>query len=316
MSENSILVVADEEATAAAGASAISEELPDVPVDTLTDGVVADERLRSARIFATFDPTAEQLASAEAAEWIHAFTAGVDDYPVDVLRERGVALTNGRGVNAEPVAEQALSFMLAFERNLHRALRQQARGEWEWFGGHEFRGKTVGVVGVGAIGRRIATLSDSLGTTVLGVNRDVETSVEGVEELFAPEDLDAVLDRVDYLVLACPLTDATTGLLGADEFARLSDSAVVVNVARGEVIVEDALVAALEAGEIRGAALDVFETEPLPSTSPLWDRDDVIITPHMAGSTPAFWARNADIIATNYRRFRDGTLDALANRVV
>lgn len=316
MRDTPILVVTEDERTASTAADAVADSLPDVPVETLTGGDADADRLGSAPVIAAFDPTPDQLYAATGAEWIHAFTAGVDEYPVERLAERGVALTNGRGVNAEPVAEQVIAFVLAFERNLHRAIRQQARGEWAWFGGHELRGKTVGVVGVGAIGRRIATLASGLGTEVLGVKRDVDERIPDVDELVAPADLDDVLARSEYLVLACPLTDATRGMIGSAEFDALPDHAVVVNVARGGVLDEDALLEALDAGELRGGALDVFETEPLPDDSPLWDREDLIVTPHMAGSTPAFWARNAALIAENYRKFRDGALDAMDNRVV
>ena len=314
MDDTPILVVADDPATADAAASALAAELP-VDVATVHDDD-GDELLRRAPVLVTFDPPSVGFAAAEAVEWVHVATAGVDGYPVERLAGRGVVVTNGRGVNAEPVAEQALASMLAFDRRIHRAVRQQHRREWSWFGGHELRGKTVGVVGVGAIGGLLATLCSRLGTHVLGVKRDTGERVDGVDELFAPAELETVLARAEHLVLTCPLTDETRGLIDAGALHRLPDYAVVVNVARGEVVDEDDLVTALEAGEIRGAALDVFAEEPLPESSPLWDRDDVILTPHMAGSTPAFWERNAELVADNYPKFRRGDTDGMRNRVV
>jgi len=309
-----VVALAGDPDTAEAAASALLTEFPDVPVEAVSDA--GDDRLRSAPVVVAFEPPAGWVETAESVEWVHAATAGVDDYPVEHFAERGVVLTNGRGVTAEPVAEQALAFLLAFDRRIHRAVRQQERGEWAWFGGHELRAKTVGVVGVGAIGSRLATLCSRLDTTVLGVKRDTDVAVDGVDELFATDDLDAVLERTEHLVLSCPLTDETRGLIDTAAFERLPDHAVVVNVARGEVVDEAALVSALDAGEIRGAALDVFETEPLPPESPLWGRDDVILTPHMAGSTPAFWERNAALVAENYPKFRRGERAELTNRVV
>jgi len=309
-----VVVLAADPDAAAAAESALRAELPGVPIAAVTGP--EDERLRSARVVVAFEPPAGWVATVESVDWVHAATAGVDDYPLDRFADRGIVLTNGRGVTAEPVAEQALAFLLAFDRRVHRAVRQQVGGEWEWFGGHELRGKTVGVVGVGAIGRRFATLCSGFDTTVLGVKRDTDVTIDGVDELFVPGDLDAVLDRAEHLVLSCPLTDETRGLIGSPEFERLPDHAVVVNVARGEVLDEAALVAALDEGEIRGAALDVFATEPLPEESPLWERDDVILTPHMAGSTPAFWERNAALVAQNYPKFSRGERDEMENRVV
>jgi len=311
---DSLVALADDSKTAEAAASALRSALPDVRVEAVSDA--DDDALRAAPVVVAFHPPAGWVETAESVGWVHAATAGVDGYPVDRFAERGVVLTNGRGVTAEPVAEQALAALLAFDRRVHRAVRQQARGEWTWFGGHELRGKTVGVVGVGAIGRRVATLCSAFDTTVLGVKRDTDVAVDGVDELFVPDDLDAVLERAEHLVLSCPLTDETRGLIGGDECERLPDHAVVVNVARGEVVDEDALLAALDADEIRGAALDVFETEPLPPESPLWEREDVILTPHMAGSTPAFWERNAALVGENYPKFERGEPGEMENRVV
>jgi len=291
----------------------LQSRLPGTEVEVATDPP-ADAAGVAVAVTWAFDDSL--LADASDLKWVHALTAGVDHYPVEALRDAGVALTNASGVHAEPIAEQVLGYLLCFERNLHRGIRQQARGEWDRYGGHELRGKTVGIVGLGAIGGRTAELASALGTTVVGTKRTPADAPDDVDEVFAPSGLPTVLEQSDYVVLTCPLTDDTRGLIDREAIATMREDAVLVNVARGEIVDGDALVAAVRDGEIRGAALDVFCEEPLPTDSPLWDMDEVILTPHMAGSTPAYWARNADIVAANYERLLDGDLDGFENRVV
>lgn len=309
-------VVVHESPGAGRLAAAIEERLPEVQVGTLQPAELETTDLGNVRILLTFEPPRMLGFPQVSPRWIHALTAGVDGYDLDGLCERGVILTNASGVNAEPVAEQVLGYLLLFERRLHRAVRQQVESEWDWFGGRELRDETVGIVGVGAIGGRVAELLDAIGSETLGLSRHPESMHPAVDEAYGPEELSTLLSRSDYVVLTCPLTDETRGLVGASELATMSEHAVLVNVGRGELVDQDALVTALENGTIRGAALDVFEQEPLPPDSPLWDRPDVVITPHNAGSTPNYWRRNADLFARNYRRFVGGDMDGLVNRVV
>ncbi len=248
--------------------------------------------------------------------WIQAVSAGVECYDTTALADRGVALTNASGVAANPVAEQVLGYLLGFERGIHRSVRRQHRHVWESRGGGELRDRTVGVIGMGAIGRRVTTLCDAVGTSVFGVKRDPSTGTDVAAEVFGPEGLYEVLRRADYVVLACPLTEETEGLLGEDEIATMSADTVVVNVSRGGVIDEPALVRALQQDRLGGAALDVFAAEPLPADSALWDLSNVVVTPHSAGSTPNYYGRVAELFAENYRRFAAGRLDELTNRVV
>ncbi|SFK78662.1 Phosphoglycerate dehydrogenase [Halogranum rubrum] len=256
------------------------------------------------------------LAAATNLRWVHALSAGVDHYDHDALRERDVVLTNSSGIHAEPIAEQVLCYLLMFERGIVQGTRQQARGVWERFEGGELRGKTVGVVGVGAIGTRVAELCSVLGMTVLGTKRDTSESPDAVDDLFAADDYHEVLRRADYVVLACPLTDETAGLLGNEEFRLMHSDTVLVNIARGGVVDESALTRALQHHSIRGAALDVFEEEPLPADSPLWDLSNVVVTPHMAGSTPKKPERWRDIIVQNYEALAAGDVDGMVNRVL
>ena len=273
------------------------------------------DRLPDAEIVVTTRFPADLLPVAGDLRWIQALSAGVDSYDLDAISEAGVALTNASGVHAEPIGEQVFGYVLAFERNLHRGMRQQARGVWESYGAGELRGKTLGVIGVGAIGTRVAELGQAFGMDVLGLKRTPE-EIDAVDEMFGPDDRYELLHRADYAVLAVPLTDETEGMIGREELDTMPDDAVLVNIGRGALVDEGALELALQQGWIGGAALDVFEDEPLPADSPLWDLSNVIVTPHMAGSTPRYWERCASLFVENYGRYREDGADALKNRIV
>ncbi|WP_281195197.1 D-2-hydroxyacid dehydrogenase [Halorubrum sp. F4] len=265
----------------------------------------------------TVRPVSETLPDGAAPDWIQTLNAGVDSYDLAELDARGVAVTNASGVAANPIAEQVLGYLLAFERRIHRGIRQQEReGVWRDYSAGELRGKTLGIVGVGAIGTRVAELATGFDLEVIGTKRTPETAPDVVDEAYPPSGLSELLVRSDHVVLACPLVEETRGLIGREELMAMGSDAVLVNVARGEVVDEPALETALQQGRIRGAALDVFEEEPLPADSPLWNLPNAIITPHMAGSTPKYADRIGDLFAENYERYADGELDELRNRVV
>jgi phosphoglycerate dehydrogenase-like enzyme len=257
----------------------------------------------------------EWFEYAEELRVVQALSAGVDFLPLESFEREGIALTNASGVHAEPIAEQVLAYMLQFERGLVETGHNQHRGVWERVEGGELRGKAVGIIGVGAIGSRVAELCQALGMTVLGTKRDLEDAPAAVDDIRPADEYRAVVREAEYVVLACPLTEETEGLLGMDEFRLMGSDTVLVNIARGKVVEQDALVRALQYGLLRGAALDVFAEEPLPQESILWDLSNVVITPHMAGSTPHKVERWVDILAANYEALAAGDLDALVNRV-
>lgn len=266
-------------------------------------------------LLATYVST-DLLEGAPDLRWIQALSSGVDFLNLEAIADRGIALTNAAGVHAEPIAEQVLGYLLTFERGIHTGIQQQQEGVWQRYSGGEIRGKTLGVVGLGAIGSRTAEYAQAFGMTVVGTKRDPDAAPDAVDEVYPPDGLFEVLGRSDYVLLSCPLTPETRGLVGRAELGAMKGDAVLVNVARGEVVDEEALVYALQQGGIRGAALDVFEEEPLPPESPLWDLPNVVVTPHMAGSTPHKFERIAEVFAANYGAFADGRLDELTNRVV
>lgn len=276
------------------------------------------EYLANAEMVVTGRFDEDWLAEAPELRWMQTISAGVDYLELDAFAEAGVAVTTAAGVHAEPIGEQVLGYMLAFERELLESWQNKSRGVWERPSGGELAGKTVGIVGLGAIGSRVAELASAFRMDVIGTKRDPSEAPHAVDEVFGPgeADLRTVLGRSDYLVIACPLTEETEGLIGRAELRAMPGDAVLVNIARGEIVDQHALLRALQYRGIRGAALDVFEEEPLPPESELWDLSNVIITPHMAGSTPKYAERLADIVERNLDAFQSEGVDALDNRVV
>lgn len=294
---------------------AIEERRPGLAVTVSRTPAETSTAIADADIALTSYLEPSMLERATSLRWVQALSAGVDQLPLEHLRAREIVLTNAAGVHAQPIAEQVLGYLLAFERRLDTAFERKARGVWERFTGGELAGKTLGVVGLGEIGTRVAEIAAAVGMDVVGVKRDPDVELDPVDRIYGPDGLTDVLLESEYVLLSCPLTDETEGLIGREELGTMRDDAVLVNVARGPVVVEDALVEALHQRVIRGAALDVFETEPLPAESALWDLSNVILTPHNAGSSPALTRRLADVFLENYDAFLEGAPDRMRNRV-
>jgi phosphoglycerate dehydrogenase-like enzyme len=252
---------------------------------------------------------------------VQSCSAGTDQYDRDVLRQAGIRLASGQGCNANAVSEHAIAQILALLRRLPEARDNQAKRHWRGMMGDfarredEAGGKTAIVVGTGRIGGRIARLCKALGMRVIGVRRDPTQGVDGADEVHGFRDLPRLAPRADFLVLACPLTDETRNLVDAAVLAAMKPTARVVNVARGRVVDEPALVAALREGRIGGAALDVTADEPLPQDSPLWDMPQVLITPHTAGETHSYEDNVLDMMMENIERLWRGET-GLFNQIV
>jgi len=296
--------------------AAIRERLPDVPFERAADYGDALDRIPDAEVVIEHRIDDDLLAAADDLGWLQSLSAGYDRFDLDALADRGVALTTVSGAHATPAAQHVLGSVLQFERGLGRARRQADRREWRRFTPDEPTGKTAGVVGVGTIGARTAQLLSAVGMEVLGVKRDLDDVPDAVDEIYPPDELHTVLGRSDYVVAACPLTDETRGMFDAGAFVSMGPEAVFVNVARGAVADQAALVEALRTGNLGGAALDVAVEEPLPADSPLWGMENVLVTPHMAGGSPRFADRAADVFAENYERYAAGEADRMTNRVV
>jgi len=242
--------------------------------------------------------------------WLQQWGAGADwliDHPD--LAQLDYILTNTSGLHAVPISEHILALMLAIARGLVGAVKAQEQRNWlrresnELF---ELAGKTMLLVGVGAIGERTAVIAKAMGMRVLGVRRNSNIQSQAVDLMVGPSQLMDVLPQADFVVLTIPLTPETRGMFGEAQFRAMKPSAYILNIGRGKTIQESVLVQALQDSWIAGAALDVFETEPLPSESPLWGMDNVIVTSHYSGQTPHYAERGLTIFLENLRRYRAG----------
>ena len=250
------------------------------------------------------------------APWVHAITAGYDNYPVERYREAGVTFTNSTGIHGTSVGESVAGHCLTFARRLHRYRDRQHDRRWErepYDAAFTLDGERACVVGLGTLGRGVASRLDALGMEVVGVRR-TPAPVVGVDEVFTPDALGEAVADARFVVLTVPLTESTTKLVDADVFAAMREDAYLVNVARGEVVDHGALVTALEEGAVAGAALDALAPEPLPEDSPLWGLSEVVITPHCAALTNDYHEAVGDLVAANTRRLDRG--ESPVNRVV
>ena len=243
--------------------------------------------------------------------WIHVFSAGVDHPVFGMFRARGVQLTTSSGSSAVPIAHSVIMHVLALCRQARMFSDNQARREWVRSDVTDVEGRTIGVVGLGAIGTEVSRLASHFGMHVIGLRR-APTGDEPCET-WSTDRLPELLALVDDLVLTAPLTDVTRGMIGTEQLAMLKRGAHIVNVGRGELIDEQALIAALRSGQVGGAALDVFTTEPLAGDSPLWSLSNVIVTPHSAGTTPLSRHRAVEIFTDNLGRYVRG--EPLRNEV-
>ena len=235
--------------------------------------------------------------------WIQSVSAGTDQFPVDALRERGVTLTSATGIHEVQVAEHALGLLLAMTRGIAQAVANQQSRTWSRITVTELSGMTLGVLGLGVIGEGVARRAAALGMRVIGTKREPAAYAGAAERVLGADETLDVFREADAVVITLPGTAETEGIVGADELAALAGG-WLVNVGRGSVIDNGALVDAMRAGTLAGAALDVFETEPLPPESPLWGLPGVLISPHLAGLSPRYGERLAALFARNLEAYR------------
>jgi phosphoglycerate dehydrogenase-like enzyme len=273
--------------------------------------------------------TPGMLARADRLRWVQAFTASLEHYLFPELVAHPCVLTNTRGLFGDVIADQVMGYVLCFARNLHTYIRRQAEHRYEPAGGEAARvsnasgpgtvnamdratiylpAATMGIVGMGAIGCEIARRAGAFGMAVRGVDRFPERvrQPDSVERVDGIDRLDGLLGWSDFAVIAAPQTPETTGLFNGRTIAQLRPSSYLINIGRGAIVVLADLVAALRAGQLAGAALDVFEVEPLPRDHALWDFPNVILTPHTAGYSPVVAGRHLGTLVENVRRFTRG----------
>ncbi len=291
----------------------LAAEFPAVHFDSPADQAGADRLLPEADVVLGWGVRQANFASATRLRWIQLTAAGVGGLLFPELVESPVIVTNARGLHAISMAEHALGVMLMFARKLHLTRDAQVRHHWshveQWgesppFG--QLAGSTLGIVGFGAVGRALAGRARALGMRVLAVRRHPGDDPALAESQWGPERLHELIAQSDWLVLAAPLTPATRGVIGRAELSLMPRHAILVNLGRGALVDEAALIETLAEGRIAGAALDVFQEEPLPEASALWAMPQVIATPHISGLGPRFWERTCELFARNLRHWLAG----------
>ena len=301
-------------------AARLRERFPGLRVVHLKDYSGVSAELSDTDIFVGWSLRPQQLAAATRLKWLHSTAAGVAQLMYPELRSSRIAVTNASGVHSIPIAEHVLGLLLALARRFPSSFRHQAAAHWgqqdiwdEPIRPRELRGATLLVVGLGAIGREVARLARAIGMRVEAVTRSGAAAPELADRVAPASSLDALLPGADFVVLAAPETSETRHLIGAARLALMKPSAYLINVARGSLIDEPALLVALRERRIAGAALDVAGEEPLPSSSPLWSLENCFVTPHLSGASDSLWERQADLLVENLDRWFSGR--ELRNRV-
>ena len=312
-------------------AAAPGARLVTVSVEGLADGPLDDVEVML-RGWLNTDAFDRLLARAPQLAWVHSATSGVEGALTPAAIERGVVVTNARGVFSRPIAEYVLMMILSVSRRLPQLLELQQERTWQPLEGAELRDVTVGIIGLGSIGRAVGALATAFGCRVVAVRRrpggerhapaggpaaaeDASVSAEGSERSFGeamldrvggPETLPELLGESDFIVLAAPLTPETEDMINEETLALVKPGAWLINVARGRLINEHALLRALREGPLGGAVLDTFRDEPLPPSSPFYDLDNVIVTPHTAWSSGRVLDRSVELFCDNLRRYAAG----------
>ncbi|MDR3362730.1 MAG: D-2-hydroxyacid dehydrogenase [Desulfovibrio sp.] len=255
----------------------------------------------------------EILSACKKLRLVLSLSAGIETLPLQALLSKGIRICNTRGAHGGSIAEYVLCWILIISHHFHTFIRRQERCEWKTIlYGEDIEGKTLCVIGVGSIGQEIGKKAKALNMRVTGTKRHPEP-VQGFDKVLGTGHLHELLGEADYVVLSTPLTRETHHLMGAEEFQKMKDTAVFINVSRGNTVDESALIQALEEKQIAGAILDVFQIEPLPASSPLWKMENVLITPHNAGPTKNTKNKTIQLLFENIVRFTNGK--ALINEI-
>jgi D-2-hydroxyacid dehydrogenase (NADP+) len=289
----------------------LRQDFPPLQITHLDHYEGMEEHLRDAEIAIAWSIRPEQLKHATRLRWIHSPAAAVHQLMFPELVNSEIVLTNAREVHGPVVAEHVIAQIFALAKMLPQSVRFQQQHIWGqelMWRGHprprEIAGAVLGLVGLGSIGREVARRATSLGMRVMAVREHPEKgSPHNIAAVFAPAQIDELLRQSDYVVLAAPLTPETRNLINADSLARMKPNACLINVSRGPLIDDAALITALREQKIGGVALDVFSEEPLPPDSPFWDLENTLVTPHTAAITEKLWERHYALIHENLRRY-------------
>jgi len=279
---------------------AVSDELEIINTDSEAEALEAISEAEA--MYGHISP--EMLARAHKLRWLQTPIAGLENYMFPELVQSDLTMSNMSGIYSDMIAEHAMTYILMFARGFHIYLRRQMARNWQkGVPVMYLTGQTIGIIGLGGIGTEIARRAKAFGMRVIATEARPPEQPDFVDELWLPDRLPDLLAQSDFVVSCVPHTPDTEGLIGADELARMKPTAYLINISRGVVVKLDALVDALRNGVIAGAGLDVYEIEPLPAEHPLWEMENVIMTPHVAAADPRVPQRRIDVVKENLRRF-------------
>lgn len=288
----------------------LQQEFSQVSVVNLPDYKHVDEQIVDAEIVIAWSIRPEQIAAAKRLRWIHSPAAAVHQLMFPELTNSDIVLTNAREVHGPVVAEHVIALIFALAKKIPGSVRLQEKHIWgqqilwdEVPRVREVAGATLGLIGLGSIGRAVAKSAKALGMKVIAVREHPEKGSEGADAVYGPSQINDIFRQADYIVLAAPVTDGTKAIANAERLALMKPEACLINVGRGPLVDEPALAAALGQKKVGGAALDVFPKEPLPADSPLWDVPNLLITPHTAALTDRLWERHYALFSENLRRY-------------
>jgi phosphoglycerate dehydrogenase-like enzyme len=291
----------------------LQQEFPEHKVVQLQNYDRVPEEIPDTDVFIGWSLRPQQFVAAKKLRWIHSPAAAVHQLMFPELIQSNVLLTNSTGIHGPVVAEHAIAVLLALAKRLPQAMQYQAKRRWSqdqlWHEQprpREVAETTVAVIGMGGIGREFTTRAKALGMRVLAVRENPAKGTGGADAVYSPAEIDSVLPKADYVLLCTPVTPATTSLINATRLSKMKPDAYLINVGRGPLIDEAALLQSLQERRIAGAALDVFNEEPLPADSPFWSLDNLLITPHTAAVTERLWERHYKLIVENLNRFLAG----------
>ncbi len=290
---------------------------PNIAFDFFDNIKEAENSLVTTDILVTYgeDLTTELIEKSQYLKWIQVISAGIDKLPFAAIKEKNLMVTNAKGIHYIPMAEYTFSVILQVARKTNLLHENQIKSYWDrTVRVSEIQDTTLGVIGIGSIGKGIVDIAKAFHMKVVGMNTDGRP-VPNVDQVFKPDEMKELLAISDYIVVIVPLTEKTYHLIDKDAFEGMRESAYIINIARGEVIDELALIDALKTKKIAGAVLDVFSTEPLPENHPFWTLDNCIVTPHLSGRSPKYMNRALDIFIENLDKYLNKEYTRMKNLI-
>jgi len=296
--------------------NSLQKRYPDVDFYFFENMHQAIEDVKTADILITYgmDTSEDIIKASSNLKWIQVISSGINEMPLEGIKEKKILLTNAKGIHQIQMSEYTIGVIFQLSRKMNQVYQNQLKKKWEVPHFSEMYGATIGIVGLGSIGQSIAEKAKAFHMRVIGMNTDGR-AVPSVDKVYKPNQLKHLMAESDYIVVIVPLTPDTYHLIGQEELDVMKETAYIINIARGEVIDEEALVIKLKNQEIAGAVLDVFTEEPLPENSPFWTLTNCIVTPHLSGKSPNYIKKALELFMDNFDHYRKNQISKMKNIV-